>query len=104
MGIQLNILNRATGLPPVVLEAKTKIYMHFNSVYTFMTIRWNFTFVFKLKLCVMMCSCLLFWGVGLLTGGEMGWVLFGGFNWFPRAFSLSGTISLISFGGWVIQV
>ena len=51
-----------------------------------------------------MCSCLLFWGVGLLTGGR-GWgggSFSRGYNWFPRAVS-SGAASVISFGGWVIR-
>ena len=32
-------------------------------------------------------------------GGSFSW----DFNWFPRAVSLSGATSLISFGGWVIR-
>ena len=39
--------------------------------------------------------------MGLLTGGggSFLWII----NWYPRVVSLSGAVSVISLGGWVIR-
>ena len=43
---------------------------------------------------------LLFWGVGLLTGGGS---FSRDYDWFPRAICPSGAASVISFRGWAIR-